>query len=259
MNVKVTLGKTFNAFQEKNNENVTKISRLEGIVFEKEKEIAELKSEINSNKQSINLYHSKLLSADNEREQLKSQIESLLGNQERLNQLIINFNNSQTDLSDSNKKLQRQVEILNNEIEEKDKKIIHQADEYAEMEKIKNNFEEKMIILSCQLDQSKSKILSLENIIKQKDRYIQMLVNEKKSTNNSKISNTNSSNTINRVSSNKTVSSFQIGSEAYLPCNTMNLKSQLTEKDSYIKKLEDKIKKIENDNNNLIIRLRNKK
>ena len=39
----------------------------------------------------------------------------------------------------------------------------------------------------------------------------------------------------------------------------MNLKSQLTEKDSYIKKLEDKIKKIENDNNNLIIRLRNKK
>ena len=128
MNVKVTLGKTFNAFQEKDNENVTKISRLEGIVFEKEKEIAELKSEISSNKQSINLYHSKLLSADNEREQLKSQIESLLGNQDRLNQLIINFNNSQTDLSESNKKLQRQIEILNNEIEEKDKKIIHQAD-----------------------------------------------------------------------------------------------------------------------------------
>ena len=39
MNVKVTLGKTLNAFQEKDNENVTKISRLEGIVFEKEKEI----------------------------------------------------------------------------------------------------------------------------------------------------------------------------------------------------------------------------
>ena len=43
MNVKVTLGKTLNAFQEKDNANVTKISRLEGIVFEKEKEIAELK------------------------------------------------------------------------------------------------------------------------------------------------------------------------------------------------------------------------
>ena len=42
-------------------------------------------------------------------------------------------------------------------------------------------------------------------------------------------------------------------------CSTSQLKVQLTEKEQYIKKLEDKTKKLEIDNSNLIIRLRNQK
>ena len=121
------------------------------------------------------------------------------------------------------------------------------------MEKVKEDFEEKMIALSKQLDECKAKMFSMNNIIKQKERYIQMLLNEKKNLSNKSILNSSSSN--NNIKTNKTSNNFHSINQ----CSTSQLKVQLTEKEQYIKKLEDKTKKLEIDNSNLIIRLRNQK
>ena len=253
MSVKVTVGRTFQAFQDKNTDKTQQISRLEGIIENKDAEISKLKNEISSIKKITNQFQSQLEQSTQERNKLKTQIETLLVNQDRLNNMIVNFTNSQKDLSESNKKLQYKNEMLNHTIEEKKKEIQRQNVEYQSMEKVKEDFEEKMITLSKQLDECKSKLFSMDNIIKQKDRYIQMLLNEKKNLSNKIVLNSSTSNS--NIKANKTSNTFHSINQN----STSQLKAQLTEKTQYIKKLEDTIKKLEIDNSNLIIRLRNKK
>ena len=253
MSVKVTVGRAFGAFQEKNSNKTQQISHLEGIIEDKETEIGKLKKEISSLRNVTNQFQSQLEQSNKDRNKLQIQIETLLLNQDRLNNMIVNFTSSQKDLSESNKKLQYKIEVLNNTIEEKNKTIQRQNVEYHLMEKVKEDFEEKMIALSKKLDECKAKMFSMNNIIKQKERYIQMLLNEKKNLSNKSILNSSSSN--NNIKTNKTSNNFHSINQ----CSTSQLKVQLTEKEQYIKKLEDKTKKLEIDNSNLIIRLRNQK
>lgn len=253
MSVKVTVGRAFGTFQEKNSNKTQQISHLEGIIEDKETEIGKLKKEISSLRNVTNQFQSQLEQSNKDRNKLQIQIETLLLNQDRLNNMIVNFTSSQKDLSESNKKLQYKIEVLNNTIEEKNKTIQRQNVEYHLMEKVKEDFEEKMIALSKQLDECKAKMFSMNNIIKQKERYIQMLLNEKKNLSNKSILNSSSSN--NNIKTNKTSNNFHSINQ----CSTSQLKVQLTEKEQYIKKLEDKTKKLEIDNSNLIIRLRNQK
>ena len=253
MSVKVTVGRAFGAFQEKNSNKTQQISHLEGIIEDKETEIGKLKKEISSLRNVTNQFQSQLEQSNKDRNKLQIQIETLLLNQDRLNNMIVNFTSSQKDLSESNKKVQYKIEVLNNTIEEKNKTIQRQNVEYHLMEKVKEDFEEKMIALSKQLDECKAKMFSMNNIIKQKERYIQMLLNEKKNLSNKSILNSSSSN--NNIKTNKTSNNFHSINQ----CSTSQLKVQLTEKEQYIKKLEDKTKKLEIDNSNLIIRLRNQK
>ena len=80
-----------------------------------------------------------------------------------------------------------------------------------------------------------------------------MLLNEKKNLSNKIVLNSSTSNS--NIKANKTSNTFHSINQN----STSQLKAQLTEKTQYIKKLEDTIKKLEIDNSNLIIRLRNKK
>ena len=150
------------------------------------------------------------------------------------------------DLIEANKKLQRQIEILNNKIMDMEKHIINQNEEYKGMEKVKGNYEEKIISLTNSIDKLKSKLNSCENIIRQKERYIQMLNNQE----TEKLKNNSLNNNTKFNSNNKIINRPNSTSK-------INYERLIIDKDNTIKKLENKVRQLEKDNNNLIIRVRN--
>ena len=86
----------------------------------------------------------------------------------------------------SNKKLQEKIELLNHQIESIKFNNKKEQEEYNSMCKVKNNFEDRTIQLTEELQKIQTKLQIAENALKQKDKYIQMLINKK---NNTKIMN----------------------------------------------------------------------
>ena len=180
MNVKVTLGR--NLLKERREENEQKLRRMEFLLEEKEKEINELKSEIKQYKVEINNKQNDVLEAFQEKEKLMIQIQGLINEQFKLKQTIQNNIQINRDLYDSNKKLQKEIEILNSQLDRNENDMQKQKIEYDDMEKIKSDFENRIIALTKINETQQNKIQSFENIIKQKDKYIQMLVLKKKNS-----------------------------------------------------------------------------
>lgn len=255
MNVKVTLGR--NLLKERREENEQKLRRMEFLLEEKEKEINELKSEIKQYKTEINNKQNDVLEAFQEKEKLMIQIQGLINEQFKLKQTIQNNIQINRDLYDSNKKLQKEIEILNSQLDRNENDMQKQKIEYDDMEKIKSDFENRIIALTKINETQQNKIQSFENIIKQKDKYIQMLVLKKKNSDNRPFTTTtpNTSGTNSKKFKNNE-QKFQI-SNSNTHTSIANMKLQINEKNKQILDLEEKIKKIQNDNNNLVIRLRN--
>ena len=83
------------------------------------------------------------------------------------------------ELIESNKKLQEKIELLNHQLNSFKLEYKKDQEEYNNMCKVKSNFEDRTIQLTEELQKNQNKLQILENALKQKDKYIQMLINKK--------------------------------------------------------------------------------
>ena len=245
-NVQVKVSKNFNMSISKNEQNLKKISELEEVIKNQNFELQKLKSSTNPFQREIVTLKNEVDRLTKENQVLKGNYQNEINIKEKVNRELIYENKMKEDLIEANKKLQRQIEVLNNKIMDMEKHIINQNEEYKGMEKVKGNYEEKIISLTNTIDKLKSKLNSCENIIRQKERYIQMKNNQE----NEKLKNNSLNSDAKLTSNNKTMmrpnSAFKI-----------NYERLIIDKDNIIKKLENKVRQLEKDNNNLIIRVRN--
>lgn len=201
-----------------------------------------------------NLLKQKDLNKDEEISNLKNQL-----NEE---------NKIKNELIESNKKLQEKIELLNHQLDSFKFDSKKEQEEYNNMCKVKNNFEDKTIQLTEELQKTQTKLQIAENALKQKDKYIQMLINKKnnniiynhkkeqekndeinESNKNKKYIRPQSSGIKNKNILQKSNKNFDINS------NDKNM--YIIEQDNLIKKLREKISYLEKDNAGLLIRLKN--
>ena len=248
--VQVRVNKNFNMNISKADQNIKKIAELEEIIRNQNNELQKLKSSMNPYQKEIISLKLDIDRLTKENQVLKGNYQNEINKKKKVNRDLLYENKMKEDLIEANKKLQRQIEILNNKIIDMEKQIINQNEEYKSMEKVKGNYEDKIISLTNTIDKYKSKINSCENIIKQKDRYIQMLNNQEseKLKNNSSINSFNNNNK--SIYQNKCINRPNSASR-------INYEKLIIDKDNIIKKLESKVRQLEKDNNNLIIRVRN--
>ena len=172
------------------------------------------------------------------------------------------------ELIESNKKLQEKIELLNHQLDSFKFDSKKEQEEYNNMCKVKSNFEDKTIQLTEELQKTQTKLQIAENALKQKDKYIQMLINKKnnniiynhkkeqekndeinESNKNKKYIRPQSSGIKNKNILQKSNKNFDINS------NDKNM--YIMEQDNLIKKLREKISHLEKDNAGLLIRLKN--
>ena len=201
-----------------------------------------------------NLLKQKDLNKDEEISNLKNQL-----NEE---------NKIKNELIESNKKLQEKIELLNHQLDSFKFDSKKEQEEYNNMCKVKSNFEDKTIQLTEELQKAQTKLQIAENALKQKDKYIQMLINKKnnniiynhkkeqekndeinESNKNKKYIRPQSSGIKNKNILQKSNKNFDINS------NDKNM--YIMEQDNLIKKLREKISHLEKDNAGLLIRLKN--
>lgn len=201
-----------------------------------------------------NLLKQKDLNKDEEISNLKNQL-----NEE---------NKIKNELIESNKKLQEKIELLNHQLDSFKFDSKKEQEEYNNMCKVKSNFEDKTIQLTEELQKTQTKLQIAENALKQKDKYIQMLINKKnnniiynhkkeqekndeinESNKNKKYIRPQSSGIKNKNILQKSNKNFDINS------NDKNM--YIMELDNLIKKLREKISHLEKDNAGLLIRLKN--
>ena len=201
-----------------------------------------------------NLLKQKDLNKDEEISNLKNQL-----NEE---------NKIKNELIESNKKLQEKIELLNHQLDSFKFDSKKEQEEYNNMCKVKSNFEDKTIQLTEELQKTQTKLQIAENALKQKDKYIQMLINKKnnniiynhkkeqekndeinESYKNKKYIRPQSSGIKNKNILQKSNKNFDINS------NDKNM--YIIEQDNLIKKLREKISHLEKDNAGLLIRLKN--
>ena len=175
------------------------------------------------------------------------------------------------ELIESNQKLQHKIELLNQQIDDFKYENKKDQEEYNNMCKVKSNFEDKIIYLSEELDKTKIKLQTAENVIKQKEKYIQMLVNKKNNSTFYNIrnkeqekqveqnNNSNSKRNIRPQSfgiKNRNILSRQNGKNFEMGSNKSS-NAIIFEQEIIIKKLKEKIAYLEKDNAGLLIRLKN--
>ena len=177
-------------------------------------------------------------------------------------------NKIKNELIESNKKLQEKIELLNHQLDSFKFDSKKEQEEYNNMCKVKSNFEDKTIQLTEELQKTQTKLQIAENALKQKDKYIQMLINKKnnniiynhkkeqekndeinESNKNKKYIRPQSSGIKNKNILQKSNKNFDINS------NDKNM--YIMEQDNLIKKLREKISHLEKDNAGLLIRLKN--
>ena len=187
---------------------------------------------------------------------------------ERLKNQLNDESKIKNELIESNKKLQEKIELLNHQIESIKFNNKKEQEEYNSMCKVKNNFEDRTIQLTEELQKIQTKLQIAENALKQKDKYIQMLINKKnnniiynhkkeqekndeinENTKNKKYLRPQSSGIKNKNILQKTGRNLDINS------NDKNM--YIIEQDNLIKKLREKISHLEKDNAGLLIRLKN--
>ena len=213
---------------------------------------------------------------------LNYKISSLEKENSQLNQKEMNYINELENLKtklneeikiknefiDSNKKLQEKIEFLNNQLDSFKFENKKEKEEYKNMCKVKSNFEDKTIQLTEELQKTKYNLQIAENALKQKDKYIQMLINKKNNNiiyNHKKEQEKNDE--INETYKNKKYTRPQSSgiknknilqkTGRNLDINSNDKNIYIIEQDNIIKKLREKISHLEKDNAGLLIRLKN--
>lgn len=258
MNVKISYGKTFNPIDIKQKEDANKITLLERNMIEKDKEVSSLKGEIADLKGTIKKMDEDHNAISKQRGILAEELKAITNQNQKITDNMISSSKYTNDLIESNKKLQLEIEKLNLLISSKIKAENKINEEYNHMTKVKNGFEDRIIALSYKIEDLSAKVVSYEQMIKQKDKYIQMLVNNKRN-------NTNANLTVHLHHDNNTSNrrlqlaepSYHKDTDPTIINNIILLKNKLTEKESTINHLNEQIKALKKDNGNLIIRLKN--
>ena len=173
------------------------------------------------------------------------------------------------ELIDSDKKLQEKIELLNHQLDLFEFQNNKEKEEYNNMCKVKSNFEDRIIQLTEELQKIQTKLQIAENALKQKDKYIQMLI--KKNNNNTFYNKHNKEQEKNdEINDNKNKKiirpqSSGIKNKNLIQKSGKNLDINYSEKNQYIieqeniiKKLKERISHLEKDNAGLLIRLKNK-
>ena len=244
-------------------------------VLELEKIIESQNVKIKILNQGVEPYNIQIQYLNNKIDELMNENNSLKQNDlskneeiERLKNQLNDESKIKNELIESNKKLQEKIELLNHQIESIKFNNKKEQEEYNSMCKVKNNFEDRTIQLTEELQKIQTKLQIAENALKQKDKYIQMLINKKnnniiynhkkeqekndeinENTKNKKYLRPQSSGIKNKNILQKTGRNLDINS------NDKNM--YIIEQDNLIKKLREKISHLEKDNAGLLIRLKN--
>ena len=244
-------------------------------VLELEKIIESQNAKIKILNQGVEPYNIQIQNLNNKIAELMNENNNLKQNDLRKNEEIERLKNQLNDeskikneLIESNKKLQEKIELLNHQIDSIKFDSKKEQEEYNNMCKVKSSFEDRIILLTEELQKTQTKLQIAENALKQKDKYIQMLINKKNNNiiynhkkeqeKNDEINETNKNKKYIRPQSsgikNKNILQ-KTGRNLDINSNDKNM--YIIEQDNLIKKLREKISHLEKDNAGLLIRLKN--
>ena len=244
-------------------------------VLELEKIIESQNAKIKILNQGVEPYNIQIQNLNNKIAELMNENNNLKQNDLRKNEEIERLKNQLNDeskikneLIESNKKLQEKIELLNHQIDSIKFDSKKEQEEYNNMCKVKSSFEDRIILLTEELQKTQTKLQIAENALKQKDKYIQMLINKKNNNiiyNHKKEQEKNDE--INETYKNKKYTRPQssgIKNKNILQKTGRNLDINSNDKNIYIIeqdnitiKLREKISHLEKDNAGLLIRLKN--
>ena len=244
-------------------------------VLELEKIIESQNAKIKILNQGVEPYNIQIQNLNNKIAELMNENNNLKQNDLRKNEEIERLKNQLNDeskikneLIESNKKLQEKIELLNHQIDSIKFDSKKEQEEYNNMCKVKSNFEDRIILLTEELQKTQTKLQIAENALKQKDKYIQMLINKKNNNiiyNHKKEQEKNDE--INETYKNKKYTRPQSSgiknknilqkTGRNLDINSNDKNIYIIEQDNIIKKLREKISHLEKDNAGLLIRLKN--
>ena len=245
-----------------------KVLELEKIIESQNEKIKILNQGVEPYNIQIQNLNNKITEIMNENNILKekdlNKNEEIEGLKNQLNEEI----KIKNELIESNKKLQEKIELLNHQLDSFKFDSKKEQEEYNNMCKVKSNFEDRTIQLTEELQKMQSKFQIAENALKQKDKYIQMLINKKNNNiiynhkkeqeKNDEINETNKNKKYVRPQSSgiKNKNILQKTGKN-LDINSNNTNMYIIEQDNLIKKLREKISHLEKDNAGLLIRLKN--
>ena len=245
-----------------------KVLELEKIIESQNEKIKILNQGVEPYNIQIQNLNNKITEIMNENNILKqkdlNKNEEIEGLKNQLNEEI----KIKNELIESNKKLQEKIELLNHQLDSFKFDSKKEQEEYNNMCKVKSNFEDRTIQLTEELQKIQTKLQIAENALKQKDKYIQMLINKKNNNiiynhkkeqeKNDEINETNKNKKYVRPQSSgiKNKNILQKTGKN-LEINSNNTNMYIIEQDNLIKKLREKISHLEKDNAGLLIRLKN--
>ena len=170
--VQVSIGKKLAHLEE----NEQKIFDLQNIIKSQAEEINRLKlgagpfiKEINGLKRM-----NEKLTKDNKL--LSEKLQTFEEIRDRINAKNIEESQAKFELMDGNKKLQQKVEILTKQLENMRFEVSKQKEEYNNMCRVKESYESEIINLTDALQKCEVKLKSSEDVIRKKEKYIQMLI-----------------------------------------------------------------------------------
>ena len=266
--VKLTVGNKLLEMEK----NEQRVQELQKIIQKQENTIKILNQGVAPYNLEIENLKLKITELQNENNILKERDQNINLEIDSLKNRINEESIIKNELIESNKKLQQKIEMLNQELENIKYENKRDQEEYTNMCRVKSNFEDRIIQLSEELEKNRIKLQTAENVIKQKEKYIQMLINRK---NNSTFYNHNNKEQENKEQNinnngnnskryarpqsfgikNRNILTKQGGKNYDIGLNENN--AVIIEQDNIIKKLKEKIAHLEKDNAGLLIRLKN--
>ena len=243
--------------------NLEKITTYENIIKDQNNKIKILNQGIEPYTKEIESLKSKISELEFENQNLKQDNELKDTEISNYKTKISEEEKIKLEIIESNKKLQQKIVELSQKIDNFKFDNLKDKEEYNNMCKVKNNFEDKIILLTNELEKTKNKLQISENVIKQKDKYIQILINKKNNSNfyrdkineaNSNISSNSKRNDRPQSTGIKNINKHK-GKNLNFEANEIN--SVIVEQENIIKKLKEKIVFLEKDNAGLLIRLKN--
>ena len=252
--------------------NEQRVQELQKIIQKQENTIKILNQGVAPYNLEIENLKLKITELQNENNILKERDQNINLEIDSLKNRINEESIIKNELIESNKKLQQKIEMLNQELDNIKYENKRDQEEYTNMCRVKSNFEDRIIQLSEELEKNRIKLQTAENVIKQKEKYIQMLINRK---NNSTFYNHNNKEQENKEQNinnngnnskryarpqsfgikNRNILTKQGGKNYDIGLNENN--AVIIEQDNIIKKLKEKIAHLEKDNAGLLIRLKN--